>query len=93
MSLTEKIDFLAQFYNKFGDFVRNADQSDPILYELSQLKQAYDALKCSEYYSREFVPHNPYNDILRDHIVEASYLIADTWCGVFGHDLTVRSDF
>lgn len=90
MSLTEKIDFLSRFYNKFGDFVKNADQSDPILYELSELKQAYDALKCSEYYSREFVPHNPYNDILRDHIVEASYLLANEWCGVFGHDLSIK---
>lgn len=89
MSLTEKIDFLARFYSKFGDFVKNADQSDPILYELSQLKQAYDALKCSEYYSREFVPHNPYSDIMRDRHVEVSYYLADQWRNVFGHDLYV----
>ena len=90
MSLTEKIAFLARFYNKFGDFVRNADQSDPILYSLSELKQSYDALKCSEYYSRELVPHNPYSDITRDHIVEVSYCLANEWCSVFGHDLSAK---
>lgn len=90
MSLTEKIAFLERFYNKFGDFVRNADQSDPILYSLSELKQSYDALRCSEYYSRHLVPHNPYSDITRDHIVEVSYFLANTWCGVFGHDLSVE---
>ena len=90
MCFEEKIDFLTRFYDKFGDFVNNADKSDPILYTLSELKQAYDALKCSEYYSREYVPNNQYNDIMRDRIVDASYFLADTWCGVFGHDLSVK---
>ena len=90
MSFEEKIIFLTQFHVKFGDFVENADQSDPILYTLSELRQAYAALNCYEQYSREGVTNNPFSDILRSHLVEAAYFLANEWCGVFGHDLSVK---